>query len=316
LLKRSVNSAFEPGTSGLGTDRTHIPVLRQEVLTLLHPSSDQHTVDATVGAGGHAAAILERTAPHGRLLAIDLDRASLAVAQQNLRTFAARVSFVHDSFDNLKHILNDIRFPQPASILADLGLASLSLEDATRGFSFHLADSPLDMRFDPSGAAGSRPTAAELVNSMSVDALERIIWTYGEERRARAIARSIVAARRQQRVRTVGDLVAAITRVYRSRGRIHPATRTFQALRIAVNDELGRLERFLPQAIEALAPAGRLAIISFHSLEDRIVKLFFRKQAAEGRVRILTKHPATPSYAEVTTNPRSRSAKLRVAMRI
>lgn len=171
------------------------------------------------------------------------------------------------------------------------------------------------MRFDPSGASGQRPPAADLVNSLRPDELERIIRQYGEERHARAITRSIIETRRRRPLQTVGDLVTAVTRVSRRRGRIHPATRTFQALRMAVNDELDRLERFLPQAIEALAADGRLAVISFHSLEDRIVKRFFRQQAAAGRVRILTKHPATPSYAEVTTNPRSRSAKLRVAVR-
>jgi 16S rRNA (cytosine1402-N4)-methyltransferase len=169
------------------------------------------------------------------------------------------------------------------------------------------------MRFDPESSSGS--TAAELVNTLPPDALEQVIRQYGEERQARTIARAIVETRARQPIKSVGDLVSAIARVTHRRGRLHPATRTFQALRLAVNDELGRLQRFLPQAVAALMPGGRLAVISFHSLEDRIVKQFFRKQAADGQVRILTKHPAAPGFAEVTTNPRSRSAKLRVAVR-
>ncbi|MBI4090375.1 MAG: 16S rRNA (cytosine(1402)-N(4))-methyltransferase RsmH [Candidatus Kerfeldbacteria bacterium] len=299
----------------MGPVRTHIPVLRQEVLSLLDPRPGQHTVDATVGAGGHAAAILERTAPDGRLLAIDLDPAALEIARQNLKSFAGRITFVHSGFDNLKQILHDTRFLHPTAILADLGLSSASLQDSSRGFSFQLVDSPLDMRFDPSSRSGEIRTAADILNLEREAELARIIYEYGEERQSRAIARAIVETRARQPIRTVGDLVSIIARVIRRRGHLHPATRTFQALRLAVNDELGRLERFLPQAIEALVPGGRLAVISFHSLEDRMVKQFFRQQAAASQVRILTKHPATPGFAEVTTNPRSRSAKLRVVVR-
>lgn len=293
----------------------HTPVLLPEVLKLLDPKPGEHAVDATVGGGGHARAILERTAPDGRLLAIDLDTHAIEAARERLKTFSDRVILVHDAFDTLAQIVHDTQFSLPRIILADLGLSSLELGDTARGFSFQLADSPLDMRFDPSGASGRRPTAAELANSLPVDELERILREYGEERRSRSIARSIVETRTRQRVATVGDLVSAVERVHPRRGRIHPATRTFQALRIAVNDELGRLERFLPQAVDVLAPGGRLAVISFHSLEDRMVKRFFRAQAAAGRVTLLTKHPTAPSFAEVTTNPRSRSAKLRAVVR-
>lgn len=293
----------------------HTPVLLPEVLKLLDPKPGEYAVDATVGAGGHAQAMLERTAPDGKLLAIDLDPKALVIVQKSLERFSHRVTFIHDAFDRLAQILDDVHFPQPDCLLADLGLSSLELGDTARGFSFQLADSPLDMRFDPSGASGRRPTAAELANSLPVDELERILREYGEERKSRVIARSIIETRTRQRIATVGDLVSAVERVVPRRGRIHPATRTFQALRIAVNDELGRLERFLPQAVAALAPGGRLAVISFHSLEDRMVKRFFRAQAQAGLVTLLTKHPAAPSFAEVTTNPRSRSAKLRAVVR-
>lgn len=301
-----------------GSRPAHHPVLLKEVLEYLDPHPGEHLVDATVGAGGHARAILERTAPDGQLLGIDLDPRTLQAARAALAQFAPRLTFVHDSFDHLATILHDHHFPQPHHLIADLGLSSLALGDPARGFSFQHLDSPLDMRFDasPRSGWGSVPTAADILNAAPENELERILRTYGEERRSRSIAKAIVQTRRQSRIRTVGDLTRIVAQVNRGRrGKIHPATRTFQALRIAVNDELGRLARFLPQAVEALAPGGLLAVISFHSLEDRIVKQFFRRQAAEGRVRILTKHPATPSFAEVTTNPRSRSAKLRVAMR-
>ncbi len=295
----------------VGTTLAHHPVFLKEVLQYLDPKPNDQAVDVTVGAGGHAQAILERTAPDGKLLAVDLDSKALAFARTSLERFSHRVTFIHDAFDHLTKILHDVHFPRPDCILADLGLSSLSLSDSSRGFSFQLADSPLDMRFDPSQGR----TAADIINQESEAELERILREYGQERRSRRIARSIVETRVYKRIATVGDLVSTIERVNPRRGRINPATRTFQALRIVVNDELGRLERFLPQAVTALAPGGRLAVISFHSLEDRMVKYFFRQQAHDGIVTLLTKHPAAPSFAEVTTNPRSRSAKLRAVVR-
>lgn len=294
------------------TEQVHVPVLLKEVLQFLDLKPNDDVVDATVGAGGHARAMLERIAPRGRLLGLDLDPAALAVAREVLAPFGDRAQLVHGSFDELSSILEPTAWLPPPAILADLGLSSLTLADRQRGFSFQHHDSPLDMRFDPT--SGGR-TAADILNRQAAPELERILRDYGQERAARRLARSIVEQRRQHRFQTVGDLVALILAAVPRRGRIHPATKTFQALRIAVNDELGRLERFLPQAVEALAPGGKLAVISFHSLEDRIVKRFFREQARLGQLDLLTKHPATPSFAEVTTNPRSRSAKLRVAMR-
>lgn len=289
----------------------HTPVLLQEVLTLLAPGSNQDTVDATLGAGGHARAILEKTAPDGKFIGIDRDPLALQTAAEVLEPFGPRARLIHDSFDHLSQILSDVQFPPVDCLLADLGLSSLELSDPVRGFSFNLTDSPLDLRFDPT----SGQTAADLIRKLSAKDLAQILFDYGEERASRRIAAAIVQARRQHDLSTVGNLVEVITSVVPRRGRLHPATRTFQALRIAVNDELGQLERFLPQAIASLAPNGRLAIISFHSLEDRIVKHFFRRMKAEGQVEILTKHPVIPGSAEITTNPRSRSAKLRVVVR-
>jgi len=285
---------------------THTPVLLDEVLTLLAPGSNQHIVDVTLGAGGHAAALLERTSPDGRLLGIDLDPLALETAKHNLAHFARRVETVHAPSDHLTKILHDLHFPPVHCILADLGLSSLELGHPSRGFSFQVAGSPLDMRFDPTQGR----TAADVLNTERENDLADILFRYGEERASRRIAKAVVTARRKKAFVTVGDLLEVFPERHGS-SRRHPATKTFQALRIAVNDELGRLERFLPQAIEALEPGGRLAIISFHSVEDRIVKQFFRQQAQSGTIKLLTKHPTAPSFAEITTNPRARSAKLR-----
>ncbi|MFH0828962.1 MAG: 16S rRNA (cytosine(1402)-N(4))-methyltransferase RsmH [Candidatus Kerfeldbacteria bacterium] len=291
----------------------HTPVLLKEVTKLLNPKPGDACVDATVGAGGHATALLERTAPDGKLLAIDLDASALETSKQNLTQFAERITFIHGSFDRLLDSISDARFQKPNCILADLGVSSQTLSDASRGFSFQREESPLDMRYDTSRGTA---TAAELLNSSPEQEIERILREYGEERRSRMIAKAVVTSRRKKTFATVGDLLNVIPGATGGRrGRIHPATRAFQALRIAVNDELGTLTRFLPQAVAALAFGGRLAVITFHSLEDRIVKRFFREQAAKGLLTILTKHPVTPSFAEVTTNPRSRSAKLRVTVR-
>jgi len=291
----------------------HVPVLLAEALQYLDPKPGDHSIDATVGGGGHAVELLKRTAPDGRLLAIDLDQHALDIAAETLAPFSSRVTFAHDAFDHLSSIRTATQFPEAQCIIADLGLSSIELADETRGFSFQHQHSPLDMRFDPSHEG---MTAADLLNTARETELAQIISTYGEERQARAIARSIAETRRSAKFITTDDLVQAVIRAYRGpRTKIHPATKTFQAIRIAVNDEFGRLERFLPRALAALAPGGRLAVISFHSLEDRTVKRFLRDREAAGIVTILTKHPVTPSFAETIQNPRSRSAKLRVAMR-
>jgi 16S rRNA (cytosine1402-N4)-methyltransferase len=231
---------------------------------------------------------------------------------------------VHRPFDHLAEVAQAHQFTPADGILFDLGFSSLQLADAGRGFSF-MADGPLDMRFDPQ--AGDL-TAADLLNELPVDELAELVYRYGEEKRARRIAEAIVAARP---LHTTRDLVAVIERVAQRRGRIHPATRTFQALRIAVNDELAVLEAALPQTVEILAPGGRLAVISFHSLEDRLVKRFMRQESRDcicppeapvcichhrARLRLITRKPVRPTDEEVAANPRSRSARLRVVERV
>jgi len=303
----------------------HQPVLLTEVLEALQARAlpEARFIDGTLGAGGHAAALLS-AAPRARLLGIDRDPRSLAVAQARLAPFAERVIFAHANYDQMSALAAQHAFAPVDGILLDLGIASMHVDDPERGFSFR-ADAPLDMRYDP---RSDTPSAADLLNTLSVEALADLLYTYGEERESRRLARAIVAARP---LRTTGQLAAVIERVLPRRERIHPATRTFQALRIAVNDELGALERVLPQTLALLRQGGRVAIISFHSLEDRIVKRFFARESIDclcpprqprctcghtAQLRLLTRKPITATEAEVAANPRSRSAKLRVAERL
>lgn len=283
----------------------HIPVLANEVLHWLDPSPNQNFIDGTVGLGGHAAMILEATSPNGRLLAIDRDAANLARARQNLSRFGQRVTYVQGSYSALRQYVYDHAYPETHGILLDLGFSSVHIEDPTRGFSFQIAG-PLDMRYDTHQGL----TAEEIVNAWSVGELGSIFRKYGEERHAHKIAERIVQARQAKRITTTDQLVEIIGK---RTGPIHPATRVFQALRIAVNDELGELEATLPQTLEVLTGGGRLAVISFHSLEDRIVKQFFKSNSTA--CTALTKRPVTASAEEIKNNPRSRSAKLRVAER-
>ena len=304
----------------------HVPVLSDQVVALLAEVPAGLFVDATLGLGGHAAAVLKAT-PALRLVGLDRDPRALELARERLQPFSGRVRLVNRRFADLPAVLEELGEERPTAILADLGCSSLQLDSPERGFSF-LADGPLDMRMGDRGR-----TAAELVNSAEEGELMRILWEYGEERRSRAIARAIVARRSRQPLATTRDLVEVVMGVLGPgrRGRIHPATRTFQALRIAVNDELGQLESFLEPAAEALAPGGRLAVISFHSLEDRIVKHTLRR--LEGRcvcppdlpicrcgarrlVRRLNRKPIRPTETEVRANPRARSARLRAAERV
>ena len=281
-----------------------------EVLEALRPVPGETYVDCTVGAGGHAAAILDASAPDGRLLAIDADPLALAIAAQRLASFGHRVRLVHRNYRELEHVLNETDIATPAGILLDLGVSSMQLDRAERGFSFQ-ADGPLDMRLDQT----TGETAADLVNTRPERELADLIYRYGEERHSRRIARSIVARRASARFHTTADLARIVAGTLGGRsGGIHPATRTFQALRIAVNDELGGLEAVLPQAADALAPGGRLAVISFHSLEDRTVKQFMRSRPEQ--LRPVTKKPLVATTSEQRTNPRSRSAKLRIAEKL
>ncbi|MGI6367865.1 MAG: 16S rRNA (cytosine(1402)-N(4))-methyltransferase RsmH [Anaerolineae bacterium] len=301
----------------------HTPVLLEEVLQWLAPRPNARLIDATVGLGGHARRLLESSAPDGRLLALDADPRALELARQNLAPFGQRVTFVHGRHVDLGRLAEEAGFTACDGILFDLGVSSLQLDDARRGFSFREAG-PLDMRMDPTGAL----TADAVVNDWSEEDLARVIAEYGEERYARRVARFIV---RERPVADTAHLAAIVARAVRTSGTIHPATRTFQGIRIAVNSELSSLEQALPQALQLLVPGGSLAVISFHSLEDRIVKRWMTREA-EGCIcppRVLVcecghtaqlerpfKRPVMAGSAEVARNPRSRSARLRVARRL
>ena len=288
----------------------HVPVLLKETIASLDLGPGKNVLDGTVGLGGHAAAILDAVAPDGNLLGLDRDEAALVSARSALMRFGSRAMLVRASYADAAGVVRERSFGPIHGSLLDLGYSSLEIDDPSRGFSFR-TDGPLDMRFDQRQDLD----AATIVNHDSLDALSKIIWEYGEERYARKIAAAICKARREAPVVSTGQLANviwnAVPQHYR-RGRIHPATRTFQALRIAVNDELGSLSRALPELLPMLAPGGRLAVISFHSLEDRIVKNFFRDAATAGTAETLTKRPITASAKETAENPRSRSAKLRV----
>ncbi len=294
----------------------HTPVLLAEVIAALAPRPGGRYLDATVGGGGHALAVLQAAQPGGVLLGIDADPAALAATAERLAEAGLSQQAVlrHGSFADLAALAAEAGFAAVDGILFDLGVSSYQLDTPERGFSF-AADGPLDMRLDPTQG----PTAADLVNRLSERELAGIIFQYGEEHAARRIARAIVERRRSQPFQSTADLAAVVARAVGGRhGRIHPATRTFQALRIAVNHELDRLAAALPQAVALLALGGKLAVISFHSLEDRIVKQFLRAEAAgeAPRLAIITKKPVVASDTEVAANPRARSAKLRVAVRI
>ena len=310
----------------------HVPVLYNEVLAGLQPKPGGVYIDGTLGAGGHAAGVLAASAPNSRLLGLDRDPAALAVAGERLREFGDRARLVQASYTQMAEAAAGFI---PAGgcdgILLDLGLSSLQLGDPARGFAFQ-TDGPLDMRFDPSAA----PSADEIVNNWPVDELADLIFRYGDEPQSRQIARAIGAARPLHSTQALAAVVAgALARRERggSGGRsshIHPATRTFQALRIAVNGELEAVAAVLPVAVGLLRPGGRLAVIAFHSLEDRIVKDFFRAQAFEGEtdptipfpapfepvLTLITRKPLTAGPEEVAANPRARSAKLRIAEKL
>ena len=294
--------------------RAHEPVLFEEVMSALSPRTGARYIDATVGGGGHAAGILELSSPDGRLLGIDRDGQALKVARQTLSRYGPRVTLVHGSFGHLGELSREHKLWPADGILLDLGLSSMQLSAPERGFSFQ-EDGPLDMRYDQS----TSPMAEDLVNGLSEAELADLLYQYGEERRSRRIARAIVAARPLRSTRELAEVVA---RTLGRRGRIHPATRTFQALRIAVNDELTVLRRGLSEAVATLAPNGRLVVIAFHSLEDRVVKHFLRGQSVQASdapgpvLRVLTRRPIQASATERERNPRSRSAKLRAAERL
>ena len=320
----------------------HEPVLLNEVIDWLRPQTGGTFIDCTLGLGGHAEAILAAS-PGTRVIGIDRDREAIAIATRRLAPFQVRFRAVHANFKEIAAVGFELGEGDISGILADLGVSSLQLDKPERGFSF-AADAPLDMRMD----TDSPETAADLVNRLPEEDLANLIFEYGEERGARKIARVIVRARQKEPIATTGQLADWVVRALNIRGRwrIHPATRTFQALRIAVNQELKALEGFIPDAIAMLAPEGRLAVISFHSLEDRIVKRAFQLESgrclcslqipravsgshsgnpdellcprcgARKRIRILTRKPVRASQEEIERNPRSRSAILRVCERL
>lgn len=271
-------------------------------------------MDATIGEGGHAEALLKALGPKGRLVGMDKDGQAIERARHNLRAYEKSLMFVQADFRHLNRTLEILNVETVHGILFDLGVSSLQLDSPDRGFSFKF-DASLDMRMDLRQAT----SAAEIVNGLSAWELADVIRRYGQERFSQRIARRIVEARQKAPIRTTAQLAGivaeAMPRSQRS-GRIHPATRTFQAVRIAVNDELGALQEGLDQALECLAPKGRAAVISFHSLEDRIVKNTFRQASQAGRVKLLVRKPIEAGASEVVANPRSRSAKLRACEKI
>ncbi len=312
---------------------THVPVLLHETVDGLGLQPGAWVIDGTLGAGGHSEAILEATSPDGRLLGLDRDREAIARTQRRLTSFGGRVTLRHGSFGEIGAIAHEAGFVGVQGVLLDLGISSDQLGSADRGFSFQV-EGPLDMRMDSSHPL----TADEIVNEWSQDQIADAIYQYADEPRSRRIARAIVAARPLRTTTQLAEVVARALGGHKGQ-RIHPATQVFQALRIAVNDELGALEAVLPQVVTLLAPGGRMAIIAFHSLEDRLVKQFFQREARDcicdtlpgyvrsrvpqpcrcghrATLRIVTRRPVQPTAAEIDRNARSRSAKLRIAERL
>ncbi|OGL71262.1 16S rRNA (cytosine(1402)-N(4))-methyltransferase [Candidatus Uhrbacteria bacterium RIFCSPLOWO2_01_FULL_53_9] len=283
-------------------DHLHAPVLLEEVQHWMRLKPGGVYVDGTLGHGGHARMMLEGSEPNGVVIGIERDLRNLETAREQLQPFGSRAKFVHGNYRDLLNMLNG---QMVDGILLDLGFSSAHVDDPERGFSFQ-ADGPLDMRYDTSDGV----TAADIVNGWPVAELANLFLMYGEEVHADRIARALVEHRRHGRFATTTDLAQCIERVVPRHGRLHPATRVFQALRIAVNDELGALQDVLPQTETALKPGGRLLIITFHSLEDRIVKRFMKSSQT---LTSLTKKPVVATLSERTNNPRARSAKLRVA---
>ncbi|MBM4169768.1 MAG: 16S rRNA (cytosine(1402)-N(4))-methyltransferase RsmH [Ignavibacteria bacterium] len=304
----------------------HTPVLLPEVLNFLLTNLNGIYVDATLGGGGHAEAVLERLAPEGRLLGIDADPDALAAAAERLRRFKTQTTLVRGNFGRLSRILPESDTERIAGVLFDFGVSSRQLDDAVKGFSYR-TDSRLDMRMDPDAPHD----AYFLVNTYPVDQLSEILWTYGEERESRRIAKAIESARQRSPIETTGDLSRIVESVI-GRGNVTKSlARVFQALRIEVNNELDQIKRALQDVMDFLEPGGRIVAISYHSLEDKIVKDFFAQEAAriipgrhkleadvprQPRLSVLTKSPVQADRDEITANPRARSAKLRAAERV
>ena len=310
----------------LSEEKKHVSVLAKEVLQYLSPQKNDVIVDATLGLGGHSSLIIEEIGKKGRLIVFDQDKENLEKAKENLTNFLDQITFFHTNFENLAQKLDEINVKEVDGALFDLGVASTHFDQAERGFSFS-KEGYLDMRMDRSNGI----TVEEIINSFIESNIADIIYEYGEERKSRVIAKAIVEARQLTPIKTTTQLADIIEKVIRGKSRIHPATKTFQALRIYVNRELEVLEKGLSQAFDRLNKGGRLVVISFHSLEDRIVKKMFKKWAAKcvcgpdvwkcecGKVveaEILTKRPIVPGRDEMNSNPRARSAKMRALKKI
>jgi len=292
----------------------HIPVLKKEVLELLNPLPNENFIDCTIGNGGHGLAILEAIKPKGKLLGIDLDEKNIEYLKMKIKNLKLedRLILVNDSFANLKEIVKKENFKSVSGVLFDLGFSSWHLEKAARGFTFKKKE-PLDMRY----SYKNQLTAEKILNYWSLAEIEKILKEYGQEKFARKIAKLIVETRKDKMIKDTFQLVEIIKKAvpkWYCHRKIHCATKTFQALRIAVNNELENLREALPQALSILKIKGRMAIISFHSLEDKIVKDFFKEN--KGKIHLLTKKPILPSKEEIKNNPRSRSAKLRAIIKI
>lgn len=291
----------------------HIPVMLGETIEYLNLAKGRVIVDATVGTGGHASVILEHITPGGKLIAIDRDQESLFIANSRLQAFGDSCKFVHANFMDIENVLANLGIKKVDGIIFDLGISTFQLENPDRGFSFQ-TEGPLDMRLD----RDSYISAYDLVNNLNEEELSGLLWNFGQERWHNRIARFLVQEREKHPISTTKDLSNIVIKAipYKHRHyRIHPATRTFQAVRIAVNRELAALEVTLDKAIGLLNKNGRICVVSFHSLEDRIVKFCFRRACASGLIKIITPKPLTPQFAEVKMNPASRSAKFRVAER-
>lgn len=295
----------------------HIPVLKREVIEHLNPKPNENFVDCTINGGGHSLAILERTKPNGKILGIDWDEEIIKQFEKRINKswLKSRLILACENFVYLERIIENRNFGPVSGILFDLGMSKIHLKESGRGFSFQ-KDEPLIMRYSQQEG---ELTAEKIINEWPKKEIARVLKECGEERFAERIAREIIGTRQNERIKTTHQLVEIVrkaTPLAYHRRKIHPATRTFQALRIAVNRELVNLKKALPQALRILKPEGRLVIISFHSLEDRIVKQFFKKRARQKVIDIITKKPIRASEEETKTNPSSRSARLRAAIKI
>ena len=293
--------------------KIHVPVMVAEVIEHLNLAPGKIIIDATLGGGGHSLEVLKRIGPSGRLIAIDRDQTALEGARQRLVQYAGQCQFIHGNFKDIDKIAGDLKIRKVDGILIDLGVSSMQLEDPERGFSFQ-ADGPLDMRMDKD----SYISAYDLVNNLNEEELSHLLWNFGEERFHNRIARFLVKEREKHPITSTLELSSIVCRAMPPRfrhQRIHPATRTFQAVRIAVNRELEALQETIVKAVDLLDKNGRICIISFHSLEDRIVKHTFKDLQLQGTINIITPKPLTPSEEEVRQNSASRSSKLRAAER-